>query len=83
MNEPNTIDVRSLVEAALNREWPAFAKEHPALASVIDPTLLLEQATMRLDADPAFHRAVAAGAAAGQALELVARIVHRWLRTLL
>lgn len=83
----NTIDLKEQVRRALKTEWPAFASNHPRLASVLDETLLLDPAIEALNDDPDFRQAMETAANIGAAAETIADVVrstiHKWLRTLL
>ena len=83
----NTLNVRPLVEQAIATEWPRFAAEHPRLAAVLQDDLLMESALADLRDDPEYKQAMAHAAAAGLAAEvlgdLVGKVVHRFLRTLI
>lgn len=80
------IDLKSHVQRAVAAQWPAFAAAHPHLAAVIDQALLVEEASQRLAADPAFLAAMQR-AAADQRGVIIAQSVEdflaRWLGRLL
>ena len=48
------LDVQRRVRSAVSAEWPTFARDHPALAEVVDEDLLVRQATESLADDPTF-----------------------------
>jgi hypothetical protein len=77
----NTIDLKAHVASALKTEWASFAAEHPRLASVIDETLLVQQATDALRDDEEFAHALATAAAAGILLEALHELILRRIRT--
>jgi hypothetical protein len=83
----NTLNVRPLVEQAIDREWPAFAAAHPRLAAILHDELLIESAVADLHDDPEYREAMANAAAAGLAAdvlgEVVGKVVSRFLRTLI
>ena len=82
----NTIDLKEEVRRALNREWPAFAMQHPRLAAAMDETLLLEPAITALRDDPEFQEAMQTAATVGAGAELVTsivtRLISKWLQQL-
>lgn len=81
-----TIDVREEVRLALASEWPAFAANHPRLASALDEMILVEPAMRSLGDDPEYREAMetasAVGAGAEVVAEVVGRFVRQWLRRL-
>jgi hypothetical protein len=83
----NTIDIKQLVGQAVRQEWPNFAAAHPHLAQVLGEDLIVESATSSLLDDPAYQQAMKNATAAGLAGEavgdVVARLVKRFLETLL
>ena len=54
----NTIDLKPLVEAAVHREWEAFAADHPNLAKVLSEELLIEKTFADLQQDAEYHKAM-------------------------
>ena len=82
-----TIDVKPMVEAAIHREWDAFAIDHPNLAKVLSEALIIETAMADLQQDAEYRAAMEAATAAGLAAEtlggLVDRLVKQFLRKLL
>jgi len=82
----NTIDLKTEVRRAIDRNWPAFQRDHPHLAGVIDESLVVASATQSLAEDPAYQEALRDAHLAGVAMEvgaeLVERFVVRWLRGL-
>lgn len=78
------LDVRRGVRTAVSAEWPAFAREHPHLAEVIDEDLLVRAATESLADDAAFVAAMRKADAAGTILDaaagLIRKHVARWLK---
>ena len=81
------IDVQRRVRSAVSAEWPTFARDHPALAEVVDEDLLVRQATESLADDPQFLKAMRDADAAGTiyetAAELIRAAVGKWLKRLL
>ena len=80
------IEMREEVRRALASEWPAFAANHPRLASALDETILVEPAMRSLADDPEYVEAMATANAVGAGAEVVAdiagRFVRLWLRQL-
>lgn len=83
----NTLNVRPLVEQAVDQQWPAFAAAHPRLAAILHDDLLIASAVADLHDDPEYQQAMANAAAAGLAVDVLAEVVgkavQRFLRTLL
>ncbi len=82
----NRVDVKQMVQRAVGGEWEAFRQHHPALAEVVDQTLLVEQCMQNLSATPEFLEACrqveVQGLAHGVLQELVVKLVRRWVRAL-
>ncbi len=84
MNTPMKNSLRDLVAGRVDRQWDAWAKDHPNLARVIDRTRLIESTTARLRDDPAFIEAMSRAGLdeqklgeVGRVLELIERAVGR------
>lgn len=82
-----TIDLKPLVEAAVHREWTAFAADHPNIAKVLSEALILETAMADLQQDVEYRAAMDRAAVAGVAAEalngLVDKLVKQFMRKLL
>lgn len=82
-----TIDMKDIVERAIQADWARFAQDHPRLAAAIDRQVLVEEATRALSDDPQFLQALARASAAGvlseSVVDLVLPLVSQWLRRLI
>jgi hypothetical protein len=76
----NRTELQGRVEAAVGRAWADFAQDHPALAQAIDVGRLVEQATDRLEVDPAFQAALADAIAADATWSTLASLFDRHVR---
>ena len=61
----NTFDLHGHIAAALSTQWSEFESAHPALAAVIDQSLLVHTAATSLKNDPEFQQAVTVARKAG------------------
>jgi len=81
------INLKEAVRSAVLREWPAFEASHPKLAAVLDEDLVISGAIEVISEDPdykcAMDSAVAAGVVADSVVELIHRLVGRWMKTLI
>jgi hypothetical protein len=79
--------LREVIEQRIEQQWPAWSKEHPNLARVIDRTRLVEVTVQRLRDEPAFIEAMRRAdldeqklIEAGRVLAIAERVVGRVLR---
>ncbi|HEX8323595.1 MAG TPA: hypothetical protein VF595_06735, partial [Tepidisphaeraceae bacterium] len=63
------------VAAAVAVRWDDFARRHPALANVIDQTLIIENVADDIAADPAYQEAIAAVRATTVGIEAIVGLV--------
>ena len=52
--------LRDLIARRVDRQWEAFAREHPHLAAAVDRVQLVEQTVANLQHDPRFGAAMRA-----------------------
>lgn len=71
------------ITTAVGASWPAFAREHPALASVIDQAALGRQVAQSLAGDPAFTAAYQAAVEANVGARSLADLVEQFVAPLL
>lgn len=83
----NKDELKAAVTAQIQRSWPEFEAAHPALAQLIDQTILSDQVMVSLASDTefqlAYERAVSARVGAQVFTEMITRFVTCSLRTLL
>jgi hypothetical protein len=81
-----SVSLKGEVGRVVAAEWKGFAERRAQLAEVIDPALVVEQATASLADDAEFREAmemVARGGATAAAMgEVVERFVRGWLMRL-
>ena len=75
----NGIDLKTKVAAAVAVRWDEFAVRHPALAAVIDQTLLVETAADALANDPEYQEALATARAIEASVDTLVSIVDRYV----
>ena len=77
MNTPslNTFDLHSKIADTLSAQWSDFESKHPALAGVIDQSLLVHTATTSLKNDPDFQKALADAKSAGVGQAVVTTVL--------
>lgn len=82
----NKEEIKAQVTAAVGATWPRFQQDHPALAQVIDQTMLCEHVVESLAKDEeftqAYELAVSARVGAQVFTETVTRFVDGVLRRL-
>lgn len=86
MNRPATYPLRDVIEAQLDRQWTAWAHDHPHLAAAIDRARLVDTAVARLRDDPAFVEALRRADLDEARLAEAARVLdlaQRWVRDVL
>jgi len=71
----NTFDLHSKIADTLSAQWSEFEAKHPALAGVIDQSLLVHTAATSLKNDPDFQKAVADAKTAGVGQALVTTVL--------
>ena len=81
------IDLKTEVRSAVLREWPEFEASHPRLAAVLSEDLVITGAVEVISEDPdykaAMDAATSAGAVASSVVDLIHRLVGRWMKTLI
>lgn len=82
----NKDELKAAVTAQIQRSWPEFKAAHPALAQLIDQTILSDQVMVSLASDTefqqAYERAVSARVGEQVFTEMITRFVTCSLRTL-
>jgi hypothetical protein len=82
-----SLNLKQAVTQAVEQSWGEFARAHPALASILDRELLIEEAQKQIEREPAYQLALAKAAAceagsdllADVALPVVQRLIGRLL----
>ena len=74
-----TMQLKDMVEQAIRQQWPAFAENHPHLATVLEEEVLVDAATASLADDPDYQHAMADAAALGLGIETLAEPVMKWV----
>lgn len=70
-----TLDLKTQVAAAVAVRWDDFALRHPHLAGVIDQTLVIENVSDLIAADPKYQAAMESARVAETGLTAVLSIV--------
>ena len=74
------IDLKKVISDVVEKEWSAFAVEHPNLAGVLNRQMLMDDAKEQLEMDPEYIAAMAQAAHHAEIAETIAEIVQRYIR---
>ena len=70
-----TLDLKTQVSAAVAVRWDDFVARHPQLAGVIDQTLVIENVSDLIAADPQYQAAMQSARMSETGLDVVVGII--------
>ena len=79
----NRDQMKAKVSDAVEASWPQFQAEHPALAQVIDQTMLCEHVVESLAKDAAFNSAYETAVSTSAGAKVFADLVSRFVQAAL
>ena len=79
----NTQEIKTQVSTAVEASWPGFERDHPALAQVIDQTMLCEHVVESLAKDEEFAQAYELAMSAKAGARVLAQTIGRFVEVVL